>query len=192
MSKIKQGHELFTQWVIESHALTNHYYDQYLPYEFHLRMVANVSRNEKFNDVAKFLQKEYHISDIDLLLGCYGHDLLEDARKSYNDIKTSLKRFKATINIDTVCEIIYAVTDPKGRNKEEKATPEHYLGIKNQPGALFVKLCDRIANTQYGLMTGSSMVKKYIKLYPKFKEITYSDDYKVMFDYLEDLMNRKN
>jgi hypothetical protein len=26
-------------WCIEQHRKTNHFYDQYLPYEFHLRMV---------------------------------------------------------------------------------------------------------------------------------------------------------
>jgi hypothetical protein len=29
-------------WVLEQHSSTNHMYDKYIPYEFHLRMVVNV------------------------------------------------------------------------------------------------------------------------------------------------------
>jgi len=29
-------------WCIDQHKNTNHMYDTYLPYEFHLRMVSNV------------------------------------------------------------------------------------------------------------------------------------------------------
>jgi hypothetical protein len=28
------------EWIIEQHKNTNHFYDLYLPYEFHLRMVV--------------------------------------------------------------------------------------------------------------------------------------------------------
>lgn len=34
-------------WCIEQHQKTNHFYDTYLPYEFHLRMVAHVGENYK-------------------------------------------------------------------------------------------------------------------------------------------------
>ena len=30
------------KWILEQHKNTNHYYDKYLPYEFHLRMVVQV------------------------------------------------------------------------------------------------------------------------------------------------------
>ena len=33
------------KWCIEQHIKTNHWYDQYLPYEFHLRMVATAAKD---------------------------------------------------------------------------------------------------------------------------------------------------
>ena len=34
-------------WILEQHKSTNHMYDTYLPYEFHLRMVNNVGQQFK-------------------------------------------------------------------------------------------------------------------------------------------------
>ena len=31
-------------WILEQHKSTNHQYDTYLPYEFHLRMVSNTAQ----------------------------------------------------------------------------------------------------------------------------------------------------
>jgi hypothetical protein len=47
-------------------------------------------------------------------------------------------------------DIIYAVTNDKGKNRKERAGVKYYEGIRKTPGAVFVKLCDRIANVQYG------------------------------------------
>ena len=35
------------KWIISKHVDTNHMYDTYLPYEFHLRMVVNVFKQFK-------------------------------------------------------------------------------------------------------------------------------------------------
>lgn len=35
------------KWCLSCHSGTNHMYDTYLPYEFHLRMVANVASEFK-------------------------------------------------------------------------------------------------------------------------------------------------
>lgn len=34
-------------WIIKQHKDTNHYYDKYLPYDFHLKMVVNVYEDFK-------------------------------------------------------------------------------------------------------------------------------------------------
>jgi hypothetical protein len=60
-------------------------------------------------------------------------------------------------------DIIYAVTNEKGKNRKERANDKYYEGIRNTPGAVFVKLCDRIANVQYSKMTGSRMFEMYKK-----------------------------
>lgn len=40
------------KWCIKQHEETNHFYDKYLPYEFHLRMVAKVA-----NDFIKVIER---------------------------------------------------------------------------------------------------------------------------------------
>jgi (p)ppGpp synthase/HD superfamily hydrolase len=98
----------------------------------------------------------------DVSLAVWGHDLIEDARVSYNDVASMLGH--------TSAEIIYAVTNEKGRNRKERASTKYYEGIRNTPGAVFVKLCDRIANVQYGSMTKSRMVEMYSKENGEFEK----------------------
>ncbi len=65
-------------------------------------------------------------------------------------------------------DIIYALTNEKGRNRAERGNDKYYEGIRNTPGAIFVKLCDRIANVQYSKMTKSRMFEMYKKENPEF------------------------
>jgi len=139
-------------FIIEQHRSTNHMYDTYLPYEFHLRMVVNVAHN--FINVISPGQIIKPNQD-DIILAAWGHDLIEDTRVSYNDVAKELGFYAA--------DIIYAVTNEKGKNRKERANDKYYEGIRNTPGAVFVKLCDRIANVQYSKMTGSRMFEMYEK-----------------------------
>ena len=134
------------EWCIEQHRKTNHFYDTYLPYEFHLRMVVKTC-------------KEYitipNRAWSDLELACWGHDLIEDTRVSFNDCKSVLGEY--------VANIIYAVSNEKGKNRSERANDKYYEGIRETEGASFVKICDRIANIQYSKMTSSKMYEMYSK-----------------------------
>ncbi len=141
------------KWCIDKHNETNHMYDTYLPYEFHLRMVAKVA--EKFIELIPNLNDGETALRDSVLLAAYGHDLIEDTRVSYNDVKDILGQEAA--------DIIYAVTNEKGKNRKERANEKYYEGIRNTRGAVFVKLCDRIANVQYSKMTGSRMFDMYKK-----------------------------
>ena len=167
-------------WCINCHVNTNHYYDAYLPYEFHLRMVAQV-----FEDF-KYLLNEKH--QYECRLACFGHDLIEDTRTSYNDVLEKLGK--------PVADIVYAVSNEKGKTRKERANDEYYKGIRETPGAVFVKLCDRIANVQYSKMTKSRMFELYKKENANFVEslgyypsVTNSNYYYKMFEYLESLFN---
>ena len=141
------------KWILKQHESTNHMYDTYLPYEFHLRMVAKVA--EKFIELIPNLNDGETALRDSVLLAAYGHDLIEDTRVSYNDVKDILGQEAA--------DIIYAVTNEKGKNRKERANEKYYEGIRNTRGAVFVKLCDRIANVQYSKMTGSRMFDMYKK-----------------------------
>jgi len=154
------------QWCIEQHSKTNHMYDTYLPYEFHLRMVANAAKDFKHlldNEVDYYTGKQEIDKGQDLTLtlrtaclrAAWGHDLIEDTRNSYNDVKEVLGQEAA--------DIIYAVSNEKGKSRKERANDKYYEGIRNTPGAVFVKLADRIANVQYSKMTKSRMFEMYKK-----------------------------
>ena len=187
-----------SQWCIEQHANTNHMYDTYLPYEFHLRMVHNVGMQFKYllDDTKDYysnepyrgpMQNQVTLRDA-CLMSTWGHDLIEDTRVSYNDVKGHLGQ--------EVADIIYALTNEKGKNRKERANDKYYEGIRNTPGAVFVKLCDRIANVQYSKMTGSRMFEMYKKENDEFiVKLGYDDtnthSYFEMFSYLVNLFNEK-
>lgn len=182
-----------TQWCIEQHQNTNHFYDTYLPYEFHLRMVNNVAKefSTLLDDTKDYFTGESYRGpkqdQVTLreacLLATWGHDLIEDCRVSYNDVKNHLG--------EEAAEIVYALTNEKGKNRSERANNAYYEGIKNTPGAVFVKLCDRIANVQYGKMTKSRMFGMYKKENENFTKMlgrhTDSKDLETMFEYLDNL-----
>ena len=182
-------------WCIEQHRKTNHFYDTYLPYEFHLRMVNHVAEQWKhlLDDKLDYITGEENVGvrgdeTVTLrtacLLATWGHDLIEDARVSYNDVKDNLGQ--------EVADIVYAVTNEKGKTRKERANDKYYEGIRNTPGAVFVKLCDRIANVQYSKMTGSRMFEMYKKENDMFVvqlgwDRKESHPYGEMFQYLNNL-----
>ena len=110
-------------------------YDVYLPYEFHLRMVNNVYEDFKhlLDDTKDYFTGELYRGpqqdQVTLKDACrrasFGHDLIEDTRVSYNDVKTELGQEAA--------DIIYAVTNDKGKNRKERAGVNYYRGIRETP-----------------------------------------------------------
>lgn len=141
-------------WIFRQHADTNHMYDKYLPYSFHLNM-AHTAYNE-FSCIidSVFTQGNDDLKE-SISMAVLGHDLIEDTRVSYNDVKKVLGQ--------SVADIIYAVTNDKGKNRSERAGEKYYAGIRAERGAVFTKLCDRIANVRYGKLTKSNMPDMYQK-----------------------------
>ena len=70
-------------FAIISHGNTNHYYDEYLPYEFHLRMVVKAAK-----DFIKLVPKDLRDN---VIAACWLHDAIEDVRLTYNDVKAQTK-----------------------------------------------------------------------------------------------------
>lgn len=188
------------RWCISKHQQTNHLYDDYLPYEFHLRMVHtnykkfdylldNLFLINRFTGYNESLQFNNFNDTTTLRKSCkiaaYGHDLLEDTRTSYNDVKNVLGVH--------IADIIYAVTNEKGKNRAERANSKYYEGIRNTPGAVFIKLCDRIANVEYSKMTISKMYNTYKEENESFIANLETEKNKKelapMFDYLKSLFN---
>ena len=115
-------------------------YDNTLPYGHHLSMVADAAikyGHEVIDDETDILP---------VIFAAYYHDGIEDARLSYNDVKAVARKFMDDEQSFTAAEIIFALTNDKGRTRKERAGEHYYAGIRETPYAPFVKLCDRLAN----------------------------------------------
>ena len=150
------------------HASVNHAYDRIRPYGFHLDMVVNWVR--------KYIE-EVCVSEQDVLpiyFAAFYHDSIEDARLSYNDVMRIAKELMNEEQAYLATEIVYALTNEKGRNRAERANEKYYAGIREIPYAPFVKLADRLANTSYAFSKGTAdslrMSKVYREELPGFLE----------------------
>ena len=132
------------------HASVNHAYDRIRPYGFHLDMVVNWVR--------KYIE-EVCVSEQDILpiyFAAFYHDSIEDARLSYNDVMRIAKELMNEEQAYLATEIVYALTNEKGRNRAERANEKYFAGIREIPYAPFVKLADRLANTSYAFSKGTA------------------------------------
>ena len=156
------------------HDDVNQKYDHVLPYGFHLKMVASfVSRYG-------YLVAESEADILVLYGSAYLHDTIEDARMTYNDIVKFIDDFRVGSLVlpeeikrkleEQVSEIVYALTNEKGRNRKERANETYYKGIRDTRFASFIKMCDRLANIQYTMMFvfANRMLEVYRREYPEF------------------------
>ena len=135
-----------------AHALhngVNQTYDHDHPYSFHLDMVAD----------SVFQYGELVCAEpsdvLPLIFGAYFHDSIEDARLTYNDVTRIAREYMNEQQAYTAAEIVYALTNDKGRTRAERAGEKYYQGIRQTPYAPFVKLADRLANTTYSSTQGN-------------------------------------
>lgn len=159
------------EYAISCHNKTNHTYDG-CAYSVHLSQVYGYAM--KYSNLLKDNESDLAFK------GCWVHDVIEDCRQTYNDVKEAC-------GIE-VAEIAYALTNEKGKNRKERANSKYYEGIRNTPCAQFVKICDRLANATYSKQMGSRMIEAYRKEMPNFKKELYSEQYKEMFDELESIL----
>lgn len=114
-----------------------------------------------------------------VLDSCWTHDVIEDCRQTYNDVREATN--------ERVAEITYALTNEKGKNRAQRGSSKYYEEMKLVPGAVFVKICDRIANYTYSVSQGSKMAKMYEREMYGFTSKLYDPQYKEMFDFLESI-----
>lgn len=157
------------------HADTNHLYDD-MPYQFHLEVVVAIA--EKFIHLIPEKDRD------DVLIACAAHDLIEDARLTYNDVKSHFNT--------QVAEIVYALTNDKGKSRKERAGKKYYEGIRTTPYASFVKLCDRFANVSYSKSKGSRMFNLYKNEQEEFMLMVLPEGHRIgeLADALNDLFEQ--
>ncbi len=169
----------------------NQKYGGYLPYSFHLTCVW--SQGYKFSHLldTKTIMKNPtnfqgdSFDELDLVkAACFGHDSVEDARLSYNDIVSMSSDIYFGRKL---ADIIFCLTDEKGKNRAERKSDKYYEELKANKLAIYVKLSDIAANTLFSKLTNSSMYKRYKEEFPKFKERMYIEEYKEFFEYVEGL-----
>lgn len=152
------------------HEAVNQRYGDNLPYGYHLDLTAEAVRDYGHlvcagpDDV------------LPLFFGAYYHDSIEDARLTYNDVlKTARNEAGLTEEQSvTAAEIVYALTNDKGRTRSERAGEKYYRGIRSTPYAPFMKMADRVANIYYSSRvtadTNRRMHQVYLEEFPHFLE----------------------
>ena len=160
------------EYAILKHFETNHKYDGN-PYDVHLQMVYDFACK-----YIHLLPNNRVISEV--LAACWVHDVIEDCRETYNDVKNVLG--------ERVADIAYALTNEKGKTRKERANDKYYEGIRNTPFADYIKICDRMANVKYSKDKGSRMIEVYRKENEEFKKQLWSLPVQEMFDELAGLL----
>lgn len=176
-------HDLVSKAIIaatKGHNNTNHLYGD-ASYTIHLALVVDVAY--------RFI----HLIPIEMratvIASMWLHDSIEDARMTYNDVVE-------VTNVD-VAEIVYAVTNNKGRTRKDRANDNYYKGIREINCAPFVKLCDRIANIEFG-GKGSMYRKEHLNFkqqlafYPEYNEMWEFTDWLLEQIPVSTLHNKKN
>lgn len=141
------------------HASVNHAYDRIRPYGFHLDMVVNWVRKY----IEEVCKEEQDI--LPIFFAAFYHDSIEDARLTYNDVMKIAEEQMDKQQAFLATEIVYALTNEKGRNRAERANEKYYEGIRAVPYAPFVKLADRLANTSYAFSKGTADSLRMSKVY---------------------------
>jgi GTP pyrophosphokinase len=144
-----------------------HQYQAYdiFPYTKHLR------------DVVRILEENGFVNDY--ILSGILHDIIEDCNISYNKIKTVFGL--------NVAEMVFAVTDPKARNRREKKE-KVYDDIRAYPKSIIIKLADRIANIENSIQQRNwDKLKMYLKESDDFRMQLFDstpEDGKILWDVL--------
>lgn len=167
--------EQIRQAAHELHRAVNQTYGQGLPYAVHLDMVANQVMSQGHEVCAS----EHDV--LPMVFGAYFHDSIEDARQTYNDVTRLARQWMDDEQAHMAAEIVYALTNDKGRTRAERAGERYYQGIRQTPYAPLVKLADRVANMTYSATHDNAdnvhMREVYRRELPHFLEaITAHDD----------------
>jgi (p)ppGpp synthase/HD superfamily hydrolase len=131
-------------------AHTGQHYDD-KPYHHHILYVEKVLKS------FGFYEKEILISGM-------LHDAVEDGDLTLKNIENKFGR--------EIAEIVYCVTDELGFDRDEIKS-KTYPKIASNKKAIIVKLADRIANVEYGMLTNSSKPAMYKEEFPEFKKHLY-------------------
>jgi hypothetical protein len=165
--------EIAKDYAIRRHREVNHHYDATHDYTFHLQATADVGYN--------FIHLIPKNDRLDVIGGCWVHDIIEDARETYNNVKRATN--------EVIAEYAFALTNEKGKTRKERANKKYYEGIKLYKHATFIKLCDRIVNMTFARDHKSSMYDMYLREFDNFYKNLYDGRFEEMWNYLKAIHN---
>ena len=164
------------------HAKVNQFYDSSRPYVFHLDMVA-----DQFLQLYKqSLVRGGENCELDpelvyaILFAIYFHDTIEDCRIHYCDVLGYAKKYLAKKYQEWAADMVFAVTEEKGKTRKDRHNKKYWDGIAQVPYAYCVKMSDMCANAMYSWMTNP---KRYDSYADEFKEnySSMADEYSDYF-----------
>jgi len=189
----------FRDFIYHQHDIVcNQKYADKYPYSLHLSFVE--AQGDKFMHLIPkdiYIENKQNHRSIAVSIrnivkhALISHDVFEDGRLTYNDLLEVVNteefgNYKAAV---MVADIVYCVTDEKGKSRKERKNEKYYREIKENHLAIFVKLADLSANILFSKLTNSSMFDKYKQEWPNFKEKLYVPEYKEFFDYIDNILS---
>lgn len=141
------------------------------PYSTHLKLVTEMVLMHGH----LVCEEKSHI--LPLIFGAAFHDSIEDARMTYNDVLAEARKYMLPHLGTMAAEIVYALTNEKGRNRAERASDKYYREIRETKYAPFVKFCDRYSNMMYSRGNGSRMAKVYANESDEFMRKIGADEF---------------
>jgi len=161
------------KYAFDLHADVNQHYDRVHPYGYHLQMVADFT----IRFVREVCPDPAELPAV--IFGAYFHDSIEDARLTYNDVLNIAESFLSPKYAMMATEIVYALTNEKGRTRAERADDRYYAGIRATPYAPLVKMADRLANATYSTSgtnaKNNAMTQVYSQENPHFMQAVGAD-----------------
>lgn len=152
----------------KTHADTNHTltivvngFAVKLPYAEHLDKTFSIFKQFGYSSIEK---------PEDLLPICfaiYFHDTIEDARLTYSKIVRLASDYMSSEQATLAADIVFAVTNDKGKTREDRENPKYFELIHETPYASLVKCCDRAANISFAW---EHMDRSRFKMYKKEME----------------------
>ena len=192
-------------WALDEFRYVNKKYDSCYDYKLHIDLCLKYAFKYKYI-IDKMIEEKIvpdNFFECIVVAICL-HDTDEDCHsQTYNSIKQLLKAMykedKKTVHI--IMELVFSVTQYRGRNRAERYPPQYYYDIKALPGATFVKLCDRLSNLTFGALFSDlkkemlgekeSMFDTYKLEQVGVKEKIYEERYKDMFDNIDRILEFK-
>jgi (p)ppGpp synthase/HD superfamily hydrolase len=164
--------EIAKDYAMKCHKETNHMYDNDKPYVYHLALAISIG--ETFIHLIPEEERDF------VLAAIWCHDVIEDTRQTYNDVRQATNA--------RIADLVFAVTNEKGKRRKDRANDKYYHEMRECNCATFVKLCDRSANIHYSVLSGGGKLEMYKKENSYFCSMVDDFKYPQLIDYMNFLL----